>query len=76
MNVKTGDILTEEQARQCTKMLKDLGLSANHIKPMSLHPTTTQLRRTPVIRGIGRVGRNEPCPCGSGKKFKKCCMEV
>jgi hypothetical protein len=22
----------------------------------------------------GRVGRNEPCPCGSGKKFKKCCM--
>jgi len=19
------------------------------------------------------VGRNEPCPCGSGKKFKKCC---
>ena len=20
------------------------------------------------------VGRNEPCPCGSGKKFKKCCM--
>lgn len=21
-----------------------------------------------------RVGRNEPCPCGSGKKFKKCCM--
>jgi preprotein translocase subunit SecA len=22
---------------------------------------------------IGRMGRNEPCPCGSGKKFKKCC---
>jgi preprotein translocase subunit SecA len=21
----------------------------------------------------GKVGRNEPCPCGSGKKFKKCC---
>ena len=21
-----------------------------------------------------RVGRNDPCPCGSGKKFKKCCM--
>jgi uncharacterized protein YecA (UPF0149 family) len=20
------------------------------------------------------VGRNEPCPCGSGKKYKKCCM--
>lgn len=22
-----------------------------------------------------RVGRNDPCPCGSGKKYKKCCME-
>jgi hypothetical protein len=22
-----------------------------------------------------RVGRNEPCPCGSGKKYKQCCLE-
>jgi SEC-C motif len=28
--------------------------------------------RKPV--GTASVGRNEPCPCGSGKKFKKCCM--
>ena len=25
------------------------------------------------IRETARVGRNDPCPCGSGKKFKKCC---
>ncbi len=25
------------------------------------------------IRGAPKIGRNEPCPCGSGKKFKKCC---
>ncbi|MBC8269714.1 MAG: SEC-C domain-containing protein [Rhodospirillaceae bacterium] len=24
-------------------------------------------------RDVVKVGRNEPCPCGSGKKFKKCC---
>jgi len=24
--------------------------------------------------GANRVGRNDPCPCGSGKKYKKCCM--
>ncbi|MGJ8571658.1 MAG: YchJ family protein [Hoeflea sp.] len=23
--------------------------------------------------GAGRIGRNDPCPCGSGKKYKKCC---
>jgi len=22
---------------------------------------------------LGKVGRNEPCPCGSGKKYKRCC---
>jgi preprotein translocase subunit SecA len=25
-----------------------------------------------VVRGEEKVGRNDPCPCGSGKKFKKC----
>jgi uncharacterized protein len=26
------------------------------------------------LRGEQRVGRNDPCPCGSGKKYKKCCL--
>lgn len=30
--------------------------------------------RTPTFRP--KVGRNEPCPCGSGKKFKKCCGQA
>jgi uncharacterized protein YecA (UPF0149 family) len=27
-----------------------------------------------VRRAGPKVGRNDPCPCGSGQKFKKCCM--
>ncbi len=27
-----------------------------------------------AVRDKGKVGRNEPCPCGSGKKFKVCCL--
>jgi preprotein translocase subunit SecA len=27
----------------------------------------------PVKRDAQKVGRNDPCPCGSGKKYKKCC---
>jgi uncharacterized protein YecA (UPF0149 family) len=27
----------------------------------------------PVTREVPKAGRNDPCPCGSGKKFKKCC---
>ncbi len=30
---------------------------------------------TTMRRAVARVGRNEPCPCGSGKKYKKCCFE-
>lgn len=29
----------------------------------------------PVVRQEPKVGRNDPCPCGSGKKYKKCCGE-
>lgn len=27
----------------------------------------------PYVRNEAKVGRNDPCPCGSGKKYKKCC---
>ena len=32
-----------------------------------------QLRPAPMRRATAKVGRNDPCPCGSGKKYKKCC---
>ncbi len=28
----------------------------------------------PYVRGHRKIGRNDPCPCGSGRKFKKCCL--
>jgi len=31
------------------------------------------VKQKPVVREEPKVGRNDPCPCGSGKKFKKCC---
>ena len=27
----------------------------------------------PITRDAPKIGRNDPCPCGSGKKYKKCC---
>jgi len=33
------------------------------------HGAEPQVRRSP------KIGRNDPCPCGSGKKYKKCCLE-
>jgi hypothetical protein len=34
-----------------------------------LSPTASQAPEPPAL---GRVGRNDPCPCGSGQKFKRC----
>ena len=39
----------------------------DHIRRKTTTPCKT-------IRTLPKVGRNEKCPCGSGKKFKKCCI--
>lgn len=38
-----------------------------------LEPLPDEYFPAPLRRTAPKVGRNEPCPCGSGKKFKKCC---
>ena len=30
-------------------------------------------KRQTITQGVKEIGRNDPCPCGSGKKYKKCC---
>ncbi len=29
-----------------------------------------------IVNRADKVGRNDPCPCGSGKKFKQCCLKL
>ena len=33
------------------------------------------VKKQPVRKAATKVGPNDPCPCGSGKKYKKCCMQ-
>jgi preprotein translocase subunit SecA len=40
---------------------------------MAMGPEAEPPRTMPVRREGKKVGRNDPCPCGSGKKYKKCC---
>lgn len=53
-------IVPEESLNQFDQMLDE----AEHAR--------TQPPRKPIVNGV-QVGRNDPCPCGSGKKYKKCC---
>lgn len=61
------------------------GLTAADLEQIALAATDETPPDEPLFRarveesatiqhGAARVGRNDPCPCGSGKKFKKCCI--
>lgn len=41
-------------------------------KPEDISDLERLLNPSEPVR-IAKIGRNEPCPCGSGKKYKKCC---
>ena len=38
-------------------------------------PADKTVKQQPVRKAANKVGPNDPCPCGSGKKYKKCCMQ-
>ncbi len=64
---KEGGIATRQESAQIT----NASLEDTAIK--SLDGVTPQKNNTPVVNNTPKVGRNDPCPCGSGKKYKNCC---
>ena len=53
-----------------------LGLPKDRLYPTfkdMIEAESARPDRPEPIKAADRVGRNDPCPCGSGKKFKKCC---
>jgi len=34
-----------------------------------------KIRQQSMLKGLNKIGRNDPCPCGSGKKYKHCCLK-
>ena len=56
----------KEQEIKREKVAKETGTAA---------ATQTTVKKAPVRNKEKKVGPNDPCPCGSGKKYKKCCMQ-
>jgi preprotein translocase subunit SecA len=50
------------------------GLGTQREQATSANQQSTEKKREPLRHTGKKVGRNDPCPCGSGKKFKACCM--
>ena len=55
-----------QETVQRKKVAKETGTAA---------ASQTQIKKVPVRNKDKKVGPNDPCPCGSGKKYKKCCMQ-
>jgi hypothetical protein len=47
--------------------------AARSPKPVNDHIAGAFTATAPIVHEAPRIGRNDPCPCGSGKKYKKCC---
>ena len=41
---------------------------------MKIKPPSKKAKLQPLVRRGKKVGRNDKCPCGSGKKYKQCCL--
>ena len=52
---------------------EDLAMQRPRNDDLILSGSDTSQPRQPVKRTQAKIGRNDPCPCGSGKKYKKCC---
>ncbi|WP_062612092.1 DUF1186 domain-containing protein [Caballeronia calidae] len=61
----------------------ELGLRTQRATPRKLDPSFERMqgalfdavhRAAPLVRAREKIGRNASCSCGSGKKYKKCCM--
>ena len=61
----TPDGMTEDRSMLDYKITEGGRALMNDMRP----------RKTVPVRTEPKIGRNEPCPCGSGKKYKKCCIK-
>jgi SWIM/SEC-C metal-binding protein len=70
-------VQTEERMREVAAIFEENGwrftIGLEPDKPEDITDLDILLNPTQTRRVEKKIGRNDPCPCGSGKKHKKCC---
>lgn len=73
--------INQEEKKDNEKNEMDLSFALRSKEPKRMelsrgesreHPHTSQQHQETIKRSYEKIGRNDPCPCGSGKKYKKC----
>ena len=75
-DIKTGMIMdgvtqTEEQKQAKDNLNEAVGINQEQLKEAMAR---YKAAHTPFVRKTKKIGRNDLCPCGSGLKFKNCCL--
>ena len=64
----------DEQREHYKKLNEELGFFKTGVVEKRT-VTEFPVVKKPRVPSRAKIGRNDPCPCGSGKKFKKCCID-
>ena len=64
--------MTSEQENAIHTLAEAKAASVENIVGAEQIPTLRFTRIRPIVKDY-KIGRNDPCPCGSGKKYKNCC---
>jgi len=59
--------LNAQQAQQAQQITQNMSAPPQYNSPVG------EVEKVRPVKVAPKVGRNDPCPCGSGKKYKKCC---
>ena len=84
INRKNIEFESEEQLNEIVQIIIELanntrlwennGFTPDEIARKNKYSDLKQSSENTFIRKKPKIGRNDPCPCGSGKKYKKCCL--
>ncbi|MFO7740057.1 MAG: SEC-C metal-binding domain-containing protein [Desulfatiglandaceae bacterium] len=71
------NVQTEKRLKEVTSIFEKNGwkfiVGLEPDKPEDITALETLLNSPKPVKVEKKIGRNEPCPCGSGLKYKKCC---
>ena len=72
-------VQSEDRAQRVLEFCNDNGIvvvvGLEPDKPEDLSDIERAIAAREPARAASKIGRNDPCPCGSGKKFKRCCVD-
>jgi SWIM/SEC-C metal-binding protein len=79
-NPATVNVQTKKRAKELESVFEENGwkykIELEPDKPEDISDLEILLNPLKTRLAEKKVGRNEPCPCGSGKKYKKCCGHI